>query len=1263
MAAANGLPDPARILTRRDFAVALTRVREMSGLTVREVAKAADVPASSLGDYYVGRHLPPLRADRLPAILRACGLDDSREIEGWLEALRRVRPRPGPRSQESRAPYLGLASFQVEDAEWFFGREALTSALVARVLERREGVLAVTGPSGSGKSSLLRAGLIPALAATATPLLVTPGADPVGELAHRLAGLAGRSDEIVAEIRGAPERAAELVTEPLVVIADQFEEVFTGGCTEAARTAYLRALRAIGARPSAAVVIGLRADFYARALRHRELAEILQTSQIVVGPMSETELRRAITAPAHKAEVSLEEGLADLLIGDLRASAHDPEAGDAGALPLLSHALLETWQRRHRRTLTIADYRASGGIGGAVARTAETAYAGLSGPRQRIARQIFLRLVYIADGTGDTRRRITPGELPPGEEVTGVLDHFIEQRLITVTDEEFDLVHEALLGAWPRLRTWLDEDRAGLRTHRRLTFAAEVWRDSAYDPSTLLRTERLADAAEWAEDSRNAAGLNALERDFLAAALDHERAERRSVRRRVRRRQQLIAVLVALSLAASALAAFAFRQRTLADDQRDLAISRRVAVEAGKLRAKDVDLAGQLSLAAYQVAPTQEARSGLLESYSGPGVTRVLGSPGVLQSVAFTPDGKRMATGGTDRTVRLWNVADRAHPVPAGPPLRGHRDTVYSVVFGPGGRLASGGGDGAVYLWGPGGHAVRMPAGPRSTVYSVAFSPDGRTLAAGSADSHVYLWDLTGAPVPLTGPGGAVQSVAFSPDGRTLAAGTAGGSVRLWSLAGRPRPLGARRTASAKAVFAVAFSPDGQTLASGGADDTVRLWSLPGLKPLGRPLTGPKGWVNSVAFAPAGRALAAAGSDGRVWIWDRVSHANIASLPHPGPVTAVVFLTAGSLATAAADGTARIWDLPGPVLSAPGGDIFSTTVSAHGHVLATATSGNTARLWNLADPRHPTPLSPVIGDDVRVGRASGASGLSPDGRTLAVGGVDGGSQLWDVADPAHPVPLPLRLTGPAAAIQGYAFRPDGRLLAAASNDRKIWLWDITDPRHPVRLPAPLTGPANYAYAPAFSPDGRTVAAGSADFHVYLWDVTDPRRPAALGGPLTGHTGYTFTTAFSPDGRTLATGSADNRVLLWDVTDRRHPRAYPVALTGPENYVWSVAYDGTGRRLAATAGDGSVWMWDVRDPRHPEAVATIAGSPDAVYTDVFDPDRPVLVTAGVGGTVRLWNTDPAQVAAGLCASAGTPITRTEWSHYLPERPYRPPCAAR
>jgi WD40 repeat protein/transcriptional regulator with XRE-family HTH domain len=1278
-------PDPKDIATRRDFAEALTRLRDLARLTVRDVARRTGLPDASVGDYFSGRHLPPLKPARLPAVLRACGVTEQEAIADWLEALRRVRPTPGRRPAEARAPYRGLASFEPEDAEWFFGREQLTRALVDRLLERREteDVIAVIGPSGSGKSSLLRAGLIPALSGDDPPwpsLLLRPGVDPVGELAGRLAGLAGRTDEAVAEMRKDPAYAAVLVREALsdsaggrlVVVVDQFEEVFTDGGAGSERTAFLDALKAI-AGSSGLVVIGLRADFYARALRDGDLARILQTSQVVVGPMSEPELRQAIVAPARKAGLVLEDGLADLLLSDLRASAHDhdPEAAyDAGALPLLSHALLATWERRHRHRLTIADYRESGGIGGAVTRTAEEAYAGLSSGQQTIARQIFLRLVHIGDDTGDTRRRVRLAELPPGAEVIEVLDHFIDHRLITVATDEFDIVHEALLVAWPRLRSWLDADRDGLRTHRELAFAAKVWRDSGRDPSTLLRAARLTEAAEWAEDPRHAADLNTLEREFLAAAVEHRRMELRATRRRSRRRRQLMAALVALSLVTTAMTIIAFRQRAQADRQRDVAISRRVAIEAGKLRAKDVDLAGQLALAAYRVAPTQEARSSLLESYGEPAVTRVLASSGVLQAVAFTPGGRQMATGGTDQTVRLWNVAGRRGPTPAGRPLAGRRETVFSVAFSPDGRLlASGSGGGAVYVWPLRGGSVSGGGpltGPRDTVYSVVFSPDGRTLAAGGADQSVHLWDVTGGrptPLPRTLPGsaGAVQSVAFSPDGRTLATGSAGGSVRLWNLADRthPRPLGDPLSGPGKTVFSVAFSPDGRTLAAGGADDAVRLWDLPGRRPLGKPLTGPKGWVNSVAFAPDGRTVAAASSDGRLWTWDRTTRVATGSLPHPGPVTSVVFLSADSLATAAADGTARIWRLPGPMAKEENGDIFSTSVSAHGHVLATASSVDTARLWNLADPRRPVPLGQVIHNPVGAERASGASALGPDARTLAVGGVAGGLRLWDVSHPDRPAPL-ARLTGSGAVIQGIAFRPDGRVLAVSSNDKTVWLWDVSDPRHPVRAAAPLSGPSNYAYSPAFSPDGRTLAAGSADFHVYLWDVTDPRHAVPLGRPLAAHTNYVFATAFSPAGRTMATAGADNRVLLWDITDRRRPRRLSAPLTGPENYVWSLAYDGTGRLLAATAGDGTAWLWNVADPRHPVHLATISGSADALYSDAFDTGRPLLVTTGVGGTVRLWDTDAEQIAARLCSMAGAPITRAEWTRYLPDHPYHPPC---
>ncbi|MFG2088981.1 MULTISPECIES: helix-turn-helix domain-containing protein [unclassified Spirillospora] len=1235
-------PDPRGIVTRQDFARELTLLRERAGLTVRDVAREAGIPQASAGDYFAGRHLPPLKPARLPALLRACGVADAGTVGAWLEALRRVRRSPGRRP--AVVPYRGLARFETEDAGWYFGREALTSVLVERVraLEGR-GALVVVGPSGAGKSSLIRAGMIPAL--------------PEGtEVALRTAGELDADD--LAGLRGAADGDA-------VVIVDQFEDVFADR-SEADAQELVTALLDL----PAVVVLALRADFYGRALRHPGLARVLQAGQVVVTPMNEDELRRAIVAPAQRAGLELEPGLADLLLREV-SPAPDARAGAAhetGTLPLLSHALLSTWERRRQGMLTIADYRGSGGIEGAVAATAEEVYSGLDEAERGVARRLFLRLVHIADDTGVTRRRVAEREL--GDGVRDVLDRFVRQRLVTARADGVEIAHEALLFAWPRLRAWLDADRAGLRTHRRVTAGAQAWEESGRDPGTLMRGVWLAEGEELAADPRRGGGLNEPERRFLAASAEQRDAEARAARRLVRRGRRLIAVLSAVSLLALGLTAVTLRQRHsadlqrhAADLQRDIAVSRQVAIESAKLRGKDVALAGRTALAAYRVARTPEARSSLLEAYAGPAATRIAGARGILQAVAVTADGRTLAAAGADRAVRLWNIADRGRPAPIGAPLTGHPDTIYGVAFSPdGGTLASGGGGGTVLVR-PLGGAARRLTGPRDTVYAVAFGPDGRTLVAASADGTVRAWDLA-APQPGGGrvlaerPAGA-HSVAFSPDGGTLAAGFADGRIQLIDMdrrapAGRPLPAGDRT------VYGLAFGPGGGMLAAGGADGTVRLWRMDGSSavPSGRPLTGPDQWVNGVAFAPDGRSVAAASSDGRVRVWDAGSRTVTASLPHPGPVTAVTYLGPGLLATAASDGTARIWDVPGPVIEGPDGGVYTAALSRDGRVLALAGAGGTARLWSVADPRHPAPLGPVIERAAGSGTASGAAALSPDAATLAIGTRGGATRLWDVRSPARPTAIPAALTGPDDLVQGLTFSPDGRLLAVASNDGKVYLWDVGDPREPVRT-AELAGAANYAYQAAFSPDGRTLAYGTAGGRVFLWDVADARRPVRLGPPLTGHEGYVFAVVFDPGGRTLATAGADNTVILWDVADRARPRPLPRRLRGPANYVYSLAYGPDGI-LAAAAGDGTAWLWDTSDPSDPRTLATLAASGESLYIDAAVPARPLLVTAGVGREVKLWTMDPDEITAQICGTGGTPVTEAEWRRHLPSTPFDPPC---
>jgi len=1339
----DGVPDPGRVDTREDFARELTLLRERVGLTVRDVAKAARVPDSTVGGYFGGRHLPPLKSpDLLRNILEVCGVRNPAVLEEWLAALSRVRHAPGKRPAGAPVPYRGLASFQPDDADWFYGRQKLIDVVVGHLSHQylSGGVLIAVGPSGSGKSSLLRAGMIPALrsgvldvpGSAAWPVaLLTPGARPVHELAAQIAALTARdaapltatllsspacSGEVIRQATGMEESSigaqgsdARQDRRRLVVVVDQFEEVFTTCSDEPERRAFIAALCAAaeqdtehhgchitgsrGTEPAALVVLGLRADFYPHALRYPDLVPALQDRQVLVGPMTETELRCAIVEPARKARFDIEDGLVEVLLRDLAPAPGDVEsvesgaaAHGAGSLPLLSHALLTTWERARGGRLTVADYRDGGGIQGAVASTAEQVFDELTSTQRDLARQIFIRLVHVADDTADTRRRVSRSEfLLSDDDAQRVLDLFIERRLVTAETDDVEIAHEALLSAWPRLRGWIDADRGGVRIQRQLSSAAAIWRDSDRDPNVLYRGVRLATASDWAADPAHHAGLNLLEREFLEASLKYQIAEERAVRRRTRRLQRLVAALAALSLVVGFLAVFAFRQKVAANYQRNLAISRQVAIDANQLRSTDIALAMQLSLVAYRIAPTPEAGSSLLDSYATPAVTRILGPPGVMQTVAFTPDGTTMAAAGENSTIRLWSLAHPGRPVPLDRPLTGDTNSVFALAFSPDGKtLASGSEDKTVRLWNVTNPKKTVPwcpplKGAANTVYSVAFSPDGKTLAAGSADGTVRLWNITDPrhPVVVGGPlawphSGYVQSVSFSPDGHLLAAGSAGnagkpgGSVRLWDVMDPSHPLrvGPPLTGPTGAVFSVAFSPDSLTLAAGSAgnaDDKVHLWNVADPRHPssdGPPLTGPVSWINSVAFSPDGRSLAAGSSDSDVWIWNLATRHVTMTLPHPAPVTTVMFLhNSDTLATSGADGVARIWRVPGPVMSGEAG-LFFTAVFSRDHVMAVASEDNTARLWNVANPRQPVPLGPVLTNASRSREGSGSAALSPDGHTLVVGAGNGTCQVWDVRNPANPVAV-AQLRGPDKVIESIAFSPSGRLLAISSDDKTVRLWDMAHPDHPARL-ATLTGPTNYVYSPAFSPNGRILAVGSADKLIYLWNITDPRRPVPLGRPLAGPRSYVYSVAFSPDGRTLAAGGADGDVRLWNVTDPSRPAPLGPPLTGPTNYVYSVAFSPDGRTLAATAGDGSIWLWTMTSLRQPSLLATLTGPAGAVFTGSFGTTGDILATGGSDNLVRLWNTSTDQVAAYICATAGDRITRSEWRKYIPGLPYDPPC---
>ncbi|MEV7432549.1 nSTAND1 domain-containing NTPase [Streptomyces griseoviridis] len=1052
------------------------------------------------------------------------------------------------------------------------------------------------------------------------------------------------------------------------LIVDQFEEAFTLCSDERRRRVFVRLLHAVcaGPRPPVRVVLGVRADFYERCLAHPELADALQHRHMVLGPLTGAELREAVTAPAKAVGLELEPGLAELIVREVGDGARG--AHGAGALPLLSHALLATWQRRKGGRLTLAGYRASGGIQGAVAATAERTWSGLDPAARTAVRQLLLRLVRLGEDTQATRRRGTRQQLADEsadpDKTRESLEALVRARLVTLDAESVEITHEALLHAWPRLRGWIDEDRGDHLLRQRLEEDARAWKESARDASLLYRGSRLAQAHAWA---RSAGGtfLTRTAVEFLAAA------------DRVRRRTRLlgrgaVAALVVLAVLAGWAAVDARRQR-------DDAVFAQVLAEADRFQYSDPSLSAQLTLVAHRLRPDDAGTGNRLVSIVNAALaTPLLGHTGPVYLTSFSPDGRTLATASYDRTVRLWDVTDPTAPEPLGAPLTGHTGWVSSAVFSPDGRtLASAGDDGTVRLW-----DVRDPRRPTplrapltgddGTVYLVAFSPDGRTLAAADDDGTVRLWDVRDPRHPtdlgtLDGHTAAVRSVAFSPDGRTLASAGDDGTVRLWDVRDPRRlaPLRAPLTGHGDTVHSVAFSPDGRTLASGGKDDAVRLWDVADPRrahALGSPLVGHTGPVWSVAFSPDGTSLAAGSADSTASVWNVANPAHPSQVGEPlagasGEMYAVGFGPGGrTLATGSGDGTVRLWTMPGGDMAGQVG-----AFRPDGDVLATGGGDGAVRLWDLADPARPKPL----GTGFTAGHhALRSMTFLPDGRTLAVLiGTENAVQLWNVADPARPVAHgpPVRVATRYAGAAALAVSPDGRTLATDEDDRTVQLLDITDPARPRRLGALLTGHTGYVNALAYSPDGGTLASAGADGTIRLWDVGDRRRARLVGTPVAGHRGPVNTLAFAPDGRTLASGSDDDTVRLWRISGPRPATPVGSVLAGHTEAVVSLTFSRDGRTLASGGNDNTVRLWDVTDPARTSPIGQ-AMSPNAKTGSflAFSPDRRVLGVSSGADTVRLWSLDTDRAARRICASTGDVLTRGRWSEYLPRLSYRPPC---
>jgi len=1302
------------------FGDLLRYLRRRAGLTQRELATAV-----GYSDGQISRLEQNLRLPDLPTIPArfAAALDienDPGLMARLMELAVAIRREDAPAS--GSPPFKGLHYFDEADADMFFGREALIARLLARLTappsERNSPrFLAIVGASGSGKSSLVRAGLIPGLRwgqSSSNWLMhtLTPTARPLQALAaclsretDSLSAMAALIDELARDSRslhlflsrrpavrakGQPAEHGVLPAAGIapvairhVLVVDQFEEIFTQCRDEVERRAFIDNLMtaAIECDGAGYILIALRADFYDQCAPYVALRDAIASRQEYIGPMSAVELRRAIEEPAKRGSWEMEPGLVDAL---LEAVADEP-----GVLPLLSHALLETWQRRRGRTLTLSGYMASGGVRGAIAETAEAVFQDqLSPEQQAIARSIFLRLTAVgeSDAFADTRRRATFDQLvskpDDAANVRAVLTLLADARLITTDDNLVEVAHEALIREWPTLHAWLEDNRAGLRLHRHLTDAAAEWDRRGRDSAELYRGARLAQAQEWAAWAPQAALLNTLEREFLQASRDaSERAEadREAQRQRevetahklaaaektraeeqarsadrLRARNRVITAIGAVGLALAVLAAVfgvqsdqnarqAGANLSVAQANLARAESLRLAAESNTILSEngDVQTAALLSLRALDNAYTPAADAALVRALTRlPNRQQFVGHTAWVYAVAVSPDGKYVLTGSLDNTARLWEAA-------SGREIRsftGHNAGVVAVAFSPDGQyVLTGSNDQTARLWETAtGREIRSFTGHTAGLTRVAFSPDGRYVLTGSGDNTARLWETaTGQALrTFSGHSSLVSAVAFSPDGQYVLTGSLDQTARIWDLAtGREVR---QFTGHTGGVNAVAYSPDGRYVLTGSNDTTARLWEASTGQEV-RAFTGHDSYVYAVAFSPDGKYVLTSSADKTARLWDALTGQQLRTfIGHTSSVRDATFSPDGhEILTAGDDSIARSWDAgtgPSLRLFAGGvGGLAGVAFSPDGQYILTA-QGNTAWLWETA-----------TGQMVRVysGHTKDVTSLafSPDGQYVLTGSYDHTVRLWGAQ-----TGQPLRVfTGFPVGVVSVAFSPDSRLVAATGPgglagsflaSGTTYLWDAATGQ---QIASFEIGPSKEAADPlsvlAFSPDGKNLLIRGFDTAVSLVDIRTGRELRTFAG----HTTYVRSGAFSPDGRSVLTGSEDKTARLWDTQTGREIRQF----TDQTSTILSVAFSPDGKYVLSGHDDSTARLWDAQTG---QPLRQLIGHTAGVTSVAFSRDGKYVLTGSRDGTVRLWDTDYHDTIRFACSLLWRDLTNDEAVHY-------------
>jgi WD40 repeat protein len=1167
-------------------------------------------------------------------------LDLVKDREGGLARLATeltevvVNARGGFGWDQTRPPYPGLLAFDEADAAIYFGRDDDIRRLIERLNARRaQGgakLIAILGASGSGKSSLLRAGVLPRLKRDKRNWIALPPfrpqLHPLEELAQAVAIALGpgadwrhwrdalSSENLPRALSDLARdlRAAHASNEAQILISvDQAEELF-GAAERTGAEQFLRVLNGLqDERLPFLVAMTLRSDFLGKLQEAPGLTAPFEGFSLK--PMPLARVRDIIEGPARVAGLTVDDAL-------VAAAMNDAATDDA--LPLLAFALRELYDRfGQKKHLTLEAYRALGDDTGqlsplenAVRRKADEVLAvAKSSPGDLQAlRQAFVPAMVRVNSEGEYARRPARFDTLPSN-ARPLIERLARARLLIIHTEKdltmVEVAHEALLRKWPLLRGWLDEEREFLIGRDQLEQDLLDWEKVPAKEKTeaLLSGLKLTRARAWLVEKP--LQLTEAERGFIQASVAHYEAEvarRERSRHRVQQASVTAALVLAVCLAGAIWEWRIAKAREATAESRELAAIAEQTVGTGG----DLGLALRTAVKAAERSPTDQAEHALRTVLEGPLEHLILHHGGPVYVGAFSPDGTRLVTASVDRTARVWDAAT-GHLLAT---LNGHTGPVNDAAFSAdGSRIVTASDDGTARVWDAAtGHLLATLSGSAVEVRKAAFSPDAKRIVTTGADNSARVWDAeTGHLLKtLSGHTRAVYDAAFSPGGKRLVTASDDGTARVWDA--ETGTLLATLAGHAKVVDKAAFSPDGKRIVTASWDQTARVWDAESGHLL-TTLTGHGGALYDVGFSPDGKRIVTASADYTSRVWDAETGDLLTTLTgHTGPVTGAAFSFDGKrVITASEDGTARVWDTDSGLLFATlrggVGAVHDAAFSPDGGRIITTSNDGVARVWD-ADIGHP--LAIITGFAGRVFDVS----FSPDGKHLVTGSEDLTARVWD----AETGTLLTTLAGHSLMIYTAAFSPDGRRIVTGSADKTARVWDAKTGR----LVATLAGHTGRVNQAAFSPDGKCVVAAGDDGTARAWDA----ETGHLLATLTGHTGPVNEATYSPDGNRIVTASADDTARVWDAQSGR-----PLATLAHAAAVNDATFSPDGKRVVTASYDHTARVWDARSGT---LLATLSGHTRWVYVAAFSPDGKRIVTASADDTARVWDAETGQLRATL-----------------------------